>query len=161
VYWYATGSDSSYAAREAASAVQNRALLARIQDYVVPGDAKSEAEHAVQSSNSGTGNFAGNTWRDADGGNFSYQLATKGAKSASLLCSYWGSDTGNRTFEILVNGTRIATQTLENDDPTHFFTMTYVIPPTLLLAGDSVRGEFRAATGKVAGGLFGVALLKG
>ncbi len=161
VYWYATGSDSSYAASEAASAVQNRALIARIQDYVVPGDAKSEAQHAVQSSNSGTGNFAGNTWRDADGGNFSYQLATKGVKSASLLCSYWGSDTGNRTFEIMVNGTRIATQTLENDDPTHFFTMTYVIPPTLLMADDSIRVEFRAANGKVAGGLFGVALLKG
>ncbi len=161
VYWYATGGDTSYQQRESETAQQNRALVARIQDYVLPGNSQSEALHGVQSSSSGTGNFAGTTWRDADGGWFSYQLATKGAKSASLLCSYWGSDSGNRTFDILVNGTKIATQTLQNDDPTKFFTVTYVIPPALLNSGDTVRVEFRAAAGKVAGGLFGVALLKG
>ncbi len=161
VYWYATGSDSQYLQGVQQAALQNKALVARIQDYVLPGNAQSESQHLVESSNSGTGNFAGSTWRDADGGWFSYRLATKGVKSASLLCSYWGSDSGNRTFDVLVNGTKIATQTLQNDDPTHFFTVTYVIPPALLTKGDTVRVEFRAASGKVAGGLFGVALLKG
>jgi hypothetical protein len=74
----------------------------------------------------------------------------------SLACTYWGSDSGNRVFDILVNGTTIATQTLTNDDPGQFFTVQFVIPTALTAGKTNVSVLFQAHAGNIAGGVFGL-----
>src|SRR5690349_4637294 len=68
-------------------------------------------------------------WRHArDGGWLSFDLKVFPDRPVSLVTSYWGSETGPRKFDILVNGTKIASQSLQNDKPGEFFDMTYPIP---------------------------------
>ena len=48
--------------------------------------------------------------------------------SERIAVTYWGSEMGPRTFDILVDGHKIAEQTLPNDPPGKFFDVTYAIP---------------------------------
>jgi hypothetical protein len=74
----------------------------------------------------------------------------------SAVCTYWGSDSGNRVFDIVVNGTTIATQYLTNDDPGQFFTVQYAIPSALTTGKTNVTIQFLAHAGNMAGGVFGL-----
>jgi len=126
-------------------------------DQVGIANATSEAAHNMVATNSQTGTFGGLTWRSAVGpGSFGYTMSVLSNANMSLACTYWGSDTGNRVFDILVNGTIIATQTLTNNYPVEFFTVQYPIPKTLTAGQTNVAVLFQAQAGYRAGGLFGL-----
>jgi hypothetical protein len=77
----------------------------------------------------------------------------------TLHCTYWGSD-GGRVFDILVDGTKIATQKLAQNKPGEFFDVEYAIGASLTEGKESVVVRFAAHPGSTAGGLFGCATLK-
>jgi hypothetical protein len=79
-------------------------------DQVRIGDPDSESEHGLQG-NSETGVFFGRRWRGSTGGHFSYVMKVLPTRPMNLNCRYWGSDTGARRFDILVENI-IATETL-------------------------------------------------
>ena len=124
VYWECRSAEQWQeiaAAREAAAAAR-RELEARTVDVVVIGHAESEQEHRQQGERTAWGPFSDRAWRHADdGGWFSYDMQVLPDKPMTLLCTYWGSDSGNRQFDLLVNGTQIATQRLDRDKPDEFF----------------------------------------
>jgi len=74
----------------------------------------------------------------------------------SVACTYWGSDSGGRVFDILVGGTIIATQTLTNDSPGQFFNVEYAIPWALTAGKTNLAIRFQAHSGQMAGGVFGL-----
>jgi hypothetical protein len=78
----------------------------------------------------------------------------------ALLCTWWGGDDGNRTFDILVDGERIATQTLASHQPGQFFDATYPIPDPLTRGKTRVEVRFQAHPGNLAGGLFGLRMVR-
>ena len=138
----------------AAAAAQAKAEAARMVDQVDVGDAGSEAAHQLVSEGSSTGG-AGDPfthWRDAKGF-FSYRVKVLPDQPVSLRCAYWGSDAG-RTFDILVDGTVIATQTLTGTKPNEYLYVTYAVPPALTRGKDSVMVRFAPHPGSNAGGLF-------
>ena len=139
----------------------NAVAEASIIDQVNIGDPTSEAAHDVVATNSNTGFYGGLNWRDANenlsaSGSFSYSMAVLSNVPMSVACTYWGSDSGNRLFDVLVNGTIIATQALTNDDPGVFFTLDYSIPAALTAGKTNVTIEFNAHPGNMAGGVFGL-----
>jgi hypothetical protein len=77
-----------------------------------------------------------------------------------LLCAYWGGETGNRTFNILVDGKVIATQTLNQDKPGEVFYRMYAIPARLTSGKQTIEVRFQAYPGNFAGGLYGAKTLK-
>jgi hypothetical protein len=77
-----------------------------------------------------------------------------------LVCTYWGSDV-RKTFDILVDGQKIATQTLSGSKPGAFFDVDYKIPAELTRGKDKVTVKFQAEPGGVAGGVCGCVMLKG
>ena len=77
-----------------------------------------------------------------------------------LACTYWGDDVPPRTFDILVDGQKIATQSLDHSKPGEFFTVEYPIPAELVRDTDKVTEMFRGQQGNTAGGVFGCAILK-
>jgi hypothetical protein len=142
----------------------NAVAEARQVDSVSIGDTTSEAAHHLVATNSATGNYNGVNWRDANEslsatGAFGYTMAVVSNAPMSLACTYWGSDSGNRVFNILVNGTVIGSQTLTNDDPDLFFTVEYPIPSNLTTNQAQVTVLFQAEAGEVAGGLFGLQMV--
>ncbi|MEO8416809.1 MAG: beta-L-arabinofuranosidase domain-containing protein [Ginsengibacter sp.] len=136
-------------------------IKARTVDMVRIGEMQPERDHNFKGEKTNTGEAFGRKWRDASGGGgFSFTLDTKGNNDLQLACTYWGSDNGNRNFEILIDNVKIATQKLASEKPNEFFDMMYDIPGNLLQNKKMITVRFQALPGSMAGGLFGCALLK-
>lgn len=162
VYWDRFSPDEwrTHEAEYRAELARQRALEARTVDYVNPGEAQIERDHGLAGERTGAGDFGGRKWRHAtDGGWFAYDLRVRPDRAQVLQVTYWGSDGGNRVFDLLVNGTKIATQRLAQNQPDRFFDETYEIPLELTQGRDRVTVRFQAQPGQWAGGIFGCRIL--
>lgn len=156
---------SEWAAREAelrAQQERERALNARTVDTLRIGEMQPERDHQLTGERTGAGEHLGRKWRHAtEGGWFAFEMAVAPDEENSLLCTYWGSEVGPRTFDILVDGQKIAEQTLANDAPGQFFDVTYAIPQDLTRGKSKVTIRLQGHPQNFAGGLFGCRVLKG
>ncbi|HTE16785.1 MAG TPA: DUF6805 domain-containing protein, partial [Armatimonadota bacterium] len=108
-----------------------------------------------------TGVFNGVRWRDAaNGGYFAFDLPTELNAENALMVTYWGGDSGNRRFDVLINGVRVAEQILENNRPGEFFDVIYPIPAALTRGNPRVKVRFQAKPGATAGGVFGARIMR-
>jgi len=138
-----------------------RRLEALTIDFVQPGETKLESEHNLQGNRMDAGENQGRMWRHARaGGWLSFDLKVLPDSPVSLVCSYWGSETGPRAFDILVDGVKIATQSLQNDKPGEFFDVTYAIPPEVTRGKNKITIRFQGQTGNMAGGFYGVRVIR-
>ncbi|MCS7338927.1 MAG: glycoside hydrolase family 127 protein, partial [Verrucomicrobiae bacterium] len=153
-----------WAAREAEIRAEERRqleLAARTTDILHIGEMQPERDHNLQGENTSVGEFEGHKWRHAtDGGWFSFEMKVPADAPAELICTYWGSDTGNRVFDILVDGEKIATQRLRGNRQGRFFDVSYPIPEHLTRGKEKVTVRFQAHTNAIAGGVFGVRMVK-
>jgi len=144
---------------------QRKSIDARTLDQVKIGDSVSETAHSLRFQSSNTGRGAYGTymethWRDAPQGWFSYQLRVVPDRPAELLCTYWGKEVGDRTFDLLVDGHKIATTSLDSDHPAAFYEKTYPIARQLTHGKRWITVAFLAHPRNTAGGLFGVRILR-
>jgi len=163
VYWQIL-SPSEWQQREAdrAAAEQIRkAYEARLVDEFHPGEQQSETDHQLKGESTRSGDFGERKWRDAhQGGWFSFSMKVTPGQPLSLGCTYWGSDAGGRDFDILVDGQKLATQTLDRNRPDEFFDVEHPIPAKWTEGKHHVTIRFQAHPGKMAGGLFGARILR-
>lgn len=138
---------------------REKALQARTVDRVIIGNDQSEKQHRLQGRRHASGPFGGRHWRHAADGWFSYELALPAAKPAELLVTYWGSDTGARVFDVLVDGVKIATQKLNRNQPDQFFDEIYPLPAELIRGKEKITVRFEAHRGNIAGGVFDLRVL--
>ena len=133
----------------------------RTVDRVVVGDSESEKQHGMRGEKTVSGVFRNLRWRDArNGGWFSYELTLTPNDGNVLLCTYWGSDVGNRRFRILVDDQQIASQTLDRNDPDTFFDVEYPVPDSLVRAKPKVTVKLQAEDGAMAGGIFDLRIVR-
>lgn len=163
VYWDVF-TQSEWQAREAALRVEEarlKALAARTTDLLAIGEMQPERDHHVQGENTAAGDALGRKFRHAtEGGWFAFDLAVSPDQPVDLVLTYWGSDSNNRVFDILADGTKLATQTLDRNQPGKFFDVTYPLPSELTQGKRKVTIRIQAQPGKWAGGVFGVRMLK-
>jgi DUF1680 family protein len=144
--------EAEYRAEEA----RQQELAARTVDHLAIGEMQPERDHNVQGEKTGAGEFGGRRWRHAvDGGWFSFEMRTPPDQPIDLVLTYWGSDSGGREFDILVDGTRIATQTLRNNKPNQFFDVTHALPGELTRGKQKITVRLQGHPRRIAGGLFG------
>ncbi len=135
---------------------RREALNRRTIDLVEIGRNQSEAAHGFAGEQTSSGRFQGRQFRHAwDGGYFTYNLTVEPDTPVDLVVTYWGSDSGSRTFDILVDGQKIATQSLDNTHPGEFFQVIYPIPEQLVRDKEQVPIRFQAHPDNTAGGVFG------
>jgi len=161
MYWMALTS-SQYEAVLDSIANEKVTLAKRTIDSVAIGNHQSEADHAMQTSNSYSGTHMGELWRDArNGGYFSYDLKTNGATSLSLMVRYWGDEYGNRTFTILIDDVRLVTENISGKwNISDFKNVEYGIPNSRIAGKDTIRVKFQAPSNGYAGGVFYIRLLR-
>ena len=160
MYWQVTSKADLDARHDNLAAAERRRATreAATLDSVAIGEQQSEVEHDFSGEKTQTGLAKDRRWRD--GQSFQYTLATKGEKSAELAVTYFGSDTG-RTFDILVNGIAIATETLKGEKPDEFVEKTYPIPGQAMAKAANGRITVKfVAKEWVAGGIYGLRLMK-
>jgi len=161
VYWHVYPRDGeAHKARLARdAAVESR--RARTIDRVAIGDSTSEADHHLQGDRTQSGAYLDGRWRHAlPGGWFSYTMKVLPDQPMTLLCTYWGDDAGPRTFNVLIDGAPIATQTLHHNQPDKFFDVSYTIPPGLTREKQHVTVRFQGRPDSVAGGVYACVMLR-
>ncbi len=120
-----------------------------------------ERDHEMRGERTEAGDGPGKKWRHAlDGGWFSFDMKVSPDAPVSLVCTFWGSDAGNRTFDILIDGVKVGTKTLAREHPEEFFDETYAIPAELTRGKSRVTVRFQPHPGNIAGGVFGLRIIK-
>ena len=126
--------EAEWRAREktaAAAALRQRGMAARTIDLVDLGTPASEKAHDYQASHATQPDFDGRLGREAAGdGWFSYALKARPDAPLDLAMACRGSEGQRRTFDIFVDGQRIATETLPYH-PTELLDFEYPIPEAL------------------------------
>ena len=120
------------------------------------GQMQPERDHNLQSSEeSYVSDAFGRTGREArNNGFFSFDMKVERDKPTALLCTYIGDDK-NRSFDILVDGVKIASEELSGGKPGKFYEKEYPIPENLLKNKNTIVVRVQATKGKTAGRMFG------
>ena len=155
------------------AAAKEKELAKRAIDTVEIGDAASEKAHGLagEKTDSGTGLYGEHHeyhWRHAgSGGFFAYRLAIEGASGTPrhtggyvLVAKYCARERGQRTFDVLVDGVKIHTESLIDNNRPAFVFAEMPIPAELLAGKKSVEVRFAPKKGNTAGGLFGLWLVE-
>jgi len=158
IYWQL--SDAAHAAEQqrqlAAADLLEHELEASTIDHVRLGEQQPETDHQLhfEKSRSGYGPL-GKHYRAADpNGWFSVEmkLPPKPAQTALRLI-YWGRDNGPE-FDLLVDGTVIATAKLQRADLEDYYAVEYPIPAQLLESKSKATVRFEAKPGKPAAAVY-------
>jgi len=162
VYWArSTPAQQSLLRVELAKAEEARlALDALTVDQVAPGEQQPETDHGFKGEGAENGIAPAGRWRHARQW-FSYDLLDPKAEARVLRLSFAKGDAGRR-FDLLVNGQRIAEIELGRPDtPDEIYTRDFPLPADLARgAGGQLNVKFVAKPGSIAGGLYGLRLLK-
>ena len=124
-------------------------------DEVKICNSASEQAHNLQGENMNTGPDLG--WRDAYGGWISYDLKVDPLRPTDLVLKLWGSDGGNRRFDIYCDGTVFSYEHVDNFSPNEYYYMRHPIPFDLTKDKEKVTIKMQATNSENnVGGLFGV-----
>jgi len=157
VYWKVL-SAAEWTARKtelAALDARRKDIDARAIDTIVVNDENSERDHEYKGENATEGYFEGRRTREARGGWFSYVLKVPADRAVTLVCTYRGSEGRRRSFEVLVDGQRVAAESLEYH-PTEELDREYAIPESLTRGKDHITVRFQAQEQSTAGALLEV-----
>jgi DUF1680 family protein len=150
VYWrtYTPAEWTAHLAATAAAEAKRREIESRTIDTVDPGSDESEKAHAFQGADTSQPYFEGRRGRearrggrDASQGWFSYELRVLPDRPVTLVCTYRGGEGRRRIFDILVDGQKIATETLAYH-PTELLDVEYPIPEALTRGRTRVTVRF-------------------
>ena len=162
VYWKVL-SPAEWAARVAELAAKEerrREIESRTVDAVDLNDGQNEASHSLLGENATQGYFEGRRTREVRNGWFSYDLGVLPDKPVILVCTFVGSFGRPRTFDILVNGEKVATQTLEAA-PGGLVDREYPLLESLTRGKARVTVKFQSPPNGATGSLFDLRIIKG
>jgi hypothetical protein len=123
-------------------------------DEVKVCNAASESAHNLQGSNMRTGTDLG--WRDAPNGWISYDLKIDPERPMDFITRQWGSDAGNRKYNIYCDGTVFSYDEVNNFAPGEYYLMRHPIPFELTKGKEKVTIKMQSASAEdIVGGLYG------
>jgi DUF1680 family protein len=163
VYWdYFTNAD--WAARQQEYEAEKRKqkeLDDKTIDNFRIGEMQPERDHnLVATEKSYVSDALGRMGREARGGNnFVFEMKVDETVKNSLLLTYIGDDRG-RKFDVLVEGTKIATVEWNGGKTGKFYDMEYPIPAELLKGKTKISIKIDAPYNRTAGRVFGVRIIK-
>jgi hypothetical protein len=162
VYWprFAPAELEARAETAAVGEAARLELEALTIDRVAPGEQQPEAEHEYAGSGSEAGVNFNRHWRHATDW-FGYTLNDPKGEARYLRIDYWGADAG-RTFTIEMNGIVVAEVALTGAHGPNFVSVDYPLAEAILAASENGRHRLRfvAAESSIAGGIYGVRLLR-
>lgn len=165
VYWDAFTPQGWAAEQTKYAAAKKRAqqIEASTVDMLRMGEMQPERDHNFVADKTNTGEDHGRKWRNAeDGGYLSFTMKVDGSTTNSLLCNYWGMDNRYRTFDILADGVKIATEDLNKYKASKFYEIIYTLPEAVTRGKQSVTIKLQAKPNNSAGPVYGtVRMIRG
>lgn len=144
-------------------AERQRKLDAATVAFIKPGDRALEPSFNYQSGKDitpqhviGRTGRAGRSW-------FSYDLPVETGHPMVVVATYYSADrrTSPASFDILVDGQRIAQQKVERTDPGRFYDVQYPVRAALVQGKSKVAVRFQADEGNQIAAVFGVRMARG
>ena len=129
-------------------------LKARTVDTMRIGEMQPERDHDLQAEKNDLRDSNGQAFRTPlEGGWFEFRMKVDSSCQNELVMTYWGNDRTKPTFEVLVNGQHLATETLPNLKQNQYFDETLALPIEQTKGKDDVRIRVQALPGHAAGSL--------
>ena len=91
---------------------------------------------------------------------FSYDLPAGNTDQLALVATYNSDQRRPRSFDVLVNGTRVASETQPQSSVSRFYDKEYAIPPALIRNQSTMTVRFEATNGLEVTPVFGVRLIR-
>jgi uncharacterized protein len=164
LYWdFFTPSEwESKQAAYAAEQERQRKLEAATVAFAQPGEMQPERDFNYQGGDgarvervNGVPGRAAGTW-------FSFDLPVDASAPMALVVTYYSSERqrASSTFEIQVDGKKIADQTVERGTQQRFYETEYAIPADVVHGKSKVTVRFKAAAGSTVATVFGVRMIR-
>jgi len=164
MYWLSLTESEYKDAIDSLARIEQRfiTLDKRTIDRIAPGQQQPEADHRMKSSNSESGMHQEEFYRHAaDGGFISYTMTTGGEEDMLLLIKYWGNEWGNRKFDILIDGEKLASENIAGKwNRPEFMNVEYPIPIKMIKGKQTIEVRFQAHPENFAGGLYDVRIIR-
>lgn len=137
-----------------------RQLEAATVAYAQPGEMQPERDFNLQGEDTRPDRVKGRPCRRGNQW-FSFDLPVEPDRPMSLVITYIRDEWRKRTFDILVNGTKIADQTIEARGPQEFFDVNYPIPADAITGKQKATIRFQATNGNEIAAIFGIRMIRG
>ena len=158
VYWrvYTPAEWSAYRSHRAASAETRRRIDTSTIDHVDADNADSEKSHRGHDLQEGRRPwFEGRNGRESQSPPFGYSLKVKADSPVSLVTTYRAGDGKSRAFDVLVDGTVIATESLSLG-PDELVDSEHAVPSALTRGKSTIAVTYRPHPGAMTGAVFDV-----
>jgi hypothetical protein len=161
VYWdlFTPKGWDQHAAELAAEREQQRKLEAATVGYAQPGEMQAERDTNMQGEDTEPVRIQSRPGRRGTKW-FSFDLPVDPTQPLALVVTYNRDEWQERTFEILVDGTRVGEQTLERRGPMRFFDVQYPVPAEVVKGKAKVTVKFQATKGNEIGAVFGLRMIR-
>ena len=161
VYWdlFTPAEWAQRSAEIAADREKQRQLEAATVGYAQPGEMQAERDANMQGEDTepiriqSRPGRRGTKW-------FSFDLPVDSTQPMALVVTYNRDEWQERTFDILVDGTRVGQQTIERRGPMRFFDVEYPVPPEVVKGKSKVTVKFQATQGNEIGTVFGLRMVR-
>ncbi len=160
IYWQMTSLEEYERMRQEREEQERERLEleARTLDRVAPGEQQPEVEHTLKGNRTETGIHLGRRWRHAYDW-FSYDLKNPDKNAHEIRLTLFGGDVG-RSYQLILNGVVIETIHTDNSvDTSSFYDRNFLIPEAVRNSA-TIEFKLQAIHGSIAGGLYGLRLLK-
>ncbi|GAA3976900.1 glycoside hydrolase family 127 protein [Mucilaginibacter dorajii] len=136
-------------------------LEARTMDILRTGEMQPERDHNFVSENATTGEDHQKKWRSTEnGGYLQYDMKVDANGQNTLINTYWGMDNRGRTFDIMVDGIKLATEDLNQYKESRFYDISYTLPIELTKGKQKVVIKLLPKKDNSAGPVYGSRMVK-
>jgi hypothetical protein len=130
-------------------------------DVLRVGEMQPERDHEFTGELLENGEAHTRKYRSAKpGGYFSFTMKVEPGFSYNLINTYWGMDNRGRTFDIFVDGEKIATEDLNKFKESRFYDISHRIPTKLTEGKKRITIMMKGQKGNQTGPVFGVRVVK-
>ena len=136
-------------------------LEAHTTDVLRIGEMQPERDHNFAGENTTTGEDHQKKWRSTEnGGYFTYDMKVDANTQNTLINTYWGMDNRGRTFDIMIDGTKVATEDLNKYKESRFYDISYQVPIELTRGKQKVSVKLLPKKDNSAGPVYGSRMVK-
>jgi len=126
--------------------------------FVQPGEMQPERDFHQQGEDSAPDRVMGRACRRGSKW-FSFDLAVDAKRPMVLVVTYTRDEWRRRTFDILVDGAKVAEQVIEARGPQQLYDVEYPLPPDSVRGRAKVTVRFQATGGNEIGAVFGIRMI--
>ena len=136
-----------------------RRLEAATVAFLAPGDEANDRAHNQQGESTSIVRTDGRPGRRAAKW-FSYDLPLAGGTPAALVVTYNRDNRRARSFEVVIDGERVAQERIAFDSESRFYDREYALPPALVQGKTQLTIRFQGEEGNEVAPVYGLRLIR-